>query len=107
MGAARGAAHHHLSHRDLETLLKGFNQAYNMRRQRVLKGRSPDDVVRSRLAAEPKLADRRSKPPDPHASPEALQVVTHAKEVSHPDTSSSRVTSSTLSTRRQFAAVGG
>ena len=27
------------SHRDLETLLKGFNQAYNRRRQRVLKGR--------------------------------------------------------------------
>ncbi|WP_418294727.1 hypothetical protein [Microvirga ossetica] len=74
------------SHRDLETLLKGFNQAYNMRRQRVLKGRSPDDVVRSRLAAEPKLADRRSKRPDPHALPEALQVVAHAKEVSHPDT---------------------
>src|SRR4051812_44815956 len=27
------------SHRDLETLLHGFNQAYNARRQRVLKGR--------------------------------------------------------------------
>ncbi len=73
------------SHRDLETLLKGFNQAYNMRRQRVLKGRSPDEVVRSRLAAEPKLANRRAKPPDPHALPDALQVVAHAKEVSHPD----------------------
>ncbi len=73
------------SHRDLETLLKGFNQAYNMRRQRVLNGRSPDEVVRSRLAAEPKLAHRRSKPPDPHALPDALQVVAHAKDVSHPD----------------------
>jgi hypothetical protein len=41
--------------------------------------------VRSRLAAEPKLANRRSKPPDPLALPEALQVVAHAKEVSHPD----------------------
>jgi hypothetical protein len=29
------------SHRDLETLLKGFNQAYNRRRQRVLKGAHP------------------------------------------------------------------
>ena len=28
------------SHPDLETLLRGFNQAYNARRQRVLKGRS-------------------------------------------------------------------
>jgi transposase InsO family protein len=74
------------SHRDLETLLKGFNQAYNRRRQRVLKGRSPDEVVQSRLAAEPKLANLRSKPPDPHALPQALQVVAHAKEVSHPDT---------------------
>jgi transposase InsO family protein len=73
------------SHRDLETLLKGFNQAYNRRRQRVLKGRSPDEVVRSRLAAEPKLANRRFKPPDPYALPQALQVVAHAKEVSHQD----------------------
>ena len=74
------------SHRDLETLLKGFNQAYNMRRQRVLKGASPDQVVQRRLAAEPKLANRRSKPPDPGALPQALQVVAAAKEVSHPDT---------------------
>jgi hypothetical protein len=75
------------SHRDLETLLKGFNQAYNRRRQRVLKGRSPDEVVRSRLAAEPKLANRRYKPPDSDALPPALQVVAHANEVSHPDSS--------------------
>ena len=61
------------SHRDLETLLKGFNQAYNRRRQRVLKGRSPGEVVRSRLAAEPKLANRRYKPPDSDALPPALQ----------------------------------
>jgi hypothetical protein len=37
------------SHRDLETLLKGFNQAYNRRRQRVLKGASPEQVVQRRL----------------------------------------------------------
>ena len=74
------------SHRDLEKLLKGFNQAYNMRRQRVLKGRSPDEVVRSRLTAKPKLANWRAKPPDPRALPQALQVVAAAKEVSHPDT---------------------
>jgi transposase InsO family protein len=74
-----------LSHRDLETLLKGFNQAYNRRRQRVLKGASPEQVVQRRLAAEPKLAHLRFKPPDPHALPQALQVVAAAKEVSHPD----------------------
>jgi hypothetical protein len=51
----------------------------------VLKGRSPDEVVRSRLAAEPKLANRCYKPPDADALPPALQVVAHAKEVSHPD----------------------
>ena len=73
------------SHRDLETLLKGFNQAYNRRRQRVLKGASPEQVVQRRLAAEPKLANRRYKPPDSDALPPALQVVAHAKEVSHPD----------------------
>jgi hypothetical protein len=73
------------SHRDLETLLTGFNQAYNRRRQRVLKGRPPDEVVRSRLAAEPKLANRRYKPPDSDALPQALQVVAAAKEISHPD----------------------
>jgi transposase InsO family protein len=74
------------SHRDLETLLKGFNQAYNRRRQRVLKGQCPDEVVRTRLVAEPKLVNRRYKPPDSDALPPALRVVARAKEVSHPDT---------------------
>jgi transposase InsO family protein len=73
------------SHRDLEMLLKGFNQAYNRRRQRVLKGASPEQVVKRRLAEEPKLANLRFKPPDPTALPQALQVVAAAKEVSHPD----------------------
>ena len=43
------------SHLDLEHLLRGFNQAYNARRKRVLKGTPPDEVVRQRLKAEPKL----------------------------------------------------
>jgi hypothetical protein len=77
------------SHQDLETLLKGFNQAYNRRRQRVLKRASPEQVVHRRLAAEPGLANRRSKPPNPQALPQALQVAAAAKEVSHPDTQSS------------------
>jgi transposase InsO family protein len=74
------------SHRDLETLLRGFNQAYNRRRQRVLKGASPDQVIRSRLTAKPALANRRYKPPHPDALPQALKVVAAAKDVSHPDT---------------------
>ena len=74
------------SHRDLETLLKGFNQAYNGRRQRVLKGRSPEQVVRRAPGRRAAAANRRYKPPDPGALPQALQVVARAKEVSHPDT---------------------
>ena len=73
------------SHQDLETLLSGFNTAYNGRRQRVLKGRSPDMVLRERLKAKPELANKRARPPDPDALPKALKVVAAAKEVSHPD----------------------
>ena len=51
----------------------------------MLKGASPEQVVQRRLAAEPKLANRRYKPPDSDALPPALQVVADAKEVSHPD----------------------
>ena len=74
------------SHQDLETLLTGFNVAYNGRRQRVLKGRSPDIVLRERLKAKPELAKPVTKPPDPQALPKALKVAARAKEVSHPDT---------------------
>ncbi len=48
------------SHTDLEDLLRGFNAAYNARRQRVLEGKPPDGVVRERLKTRRKLA--RSKP---------------------------------------------
>ena len=73
------------SHADLETLLKGFNQAYNRRRQRVLGGASPEQVVQQRLALKPELANPRAKPPDPDALSQALRVVAAAKDVSHPD----------------------
>ena len=74
------------SHRDLEVLLHGFNRAYNARRQRVLGGLSPDEAVRRRLEAEPRLASRRYEPPsDPCSLPKALLVVAAAKDVSHPD----------------------
>ncbi len=74
------------SHRDLERLLKGYNQAYNARPQRVPKGRSPDAVVRGRLVDAPKLANPRHKPPDPGVMAEAMLTVQSAKEVSQPDT---------------------
>jgi transposase InsO family protein len=74
------------SHRDLETLLHGFNQAYNARRQRVLKGRSPEMVVHERLGAAPARANPSHDPPfDPCSLPKALQVIARAKDVSHPD----------------------
>ena len=67
-------------------MLAGFNVAYNARRQRVLKGRSPDAILRERLAAKPELSHPLAKPPNPEALPKALQVIAGAKEVSHPDT---------------------
>jgi hypothetical protein len=73
------------SHQNLETLLAGFNVAYNSRRQRVLKGHSPDMVLRERLKAKPERAKPVTKPPDPDALPRALTVVADAKEVPHPD----------------------
>ena len=75
------------SHRDLERLLAGFNAAYNARRQRVLDGRSPEEVVRERLARDRSLANRGyHPPPDPCVLPKAMLVVERAKDVSHPDT---------------------
>jgi transposase InsO family protein len=75
------------SHRDLERLLVGFNSAYNARRQRVLDGHSPAEVVRERLARDRGLANPGYRPPaDPCVLPKALLVVERAKDVSHPDT---------------------
>ena len=74
------------SHRDLERLLKGYNQAYNARPQRVLKGRSPAEVVRSRLVEEPKLSNACYRSPDPNVMAEAMRAIESAKEVSRPDT---------------------
>jgi transposase len=73
-------------HRDLERLLQGFNQAYNARRQRVLDGRSPEQVVRERLRRRKDLAnpDRRATT-DREAIAAARRIVEAAKEVSQPD----------------------
>jgi transposase InsO family protein len=75
------------SHRDLERLLAGFNAAYNARRQRVLGGRSPEEVVREGLARERSLANSAYRPPpDPCVLPKAMLVIERAKDVSQPDT---------------------
>jgi transposase InsO family protein len=74
------------SHRDLERLLAGFNAAYNVRRQRVLGGRSPEQVVRERLGQDTSLANPAYRPPpDPCVLPKALLVVELAKDVPQPD----------------------
>ncbi len=75
------------SHQQLERLLRGFNAAYNARRQRVLDGKTPDQVVAERLKARRKPA--RGKP-EGRAGPEdiakARLSAEAAKEVSQPDT---------------------
>jgi transposase InsO family protein len=75
------------SHQQLEQLLRGFNAAYNARRQRVLDGKTPDQVVAERLKARRKLA--RAKP-EGRAGPDdiakARVIAEAAKEVSRPDT---------------------
>jgi transposase InsO family protein len=74
------------SHRDLERLLAGFDQAYDARRQRVLDGRSPEEVVRERLTRDQGLANPGYRPPfDPCALPKAMLVIERAKDVSQPD----------------------
>ena len=75
------------SHRQLEQLLRGFNAAYNARRQRVLEGQTPDQVVAERLTAKPALAKAK---PSGRAGPgdiiKARLIAESAKEVSQPDT---------------------
>jgi transposase InsO family protein len=73
------------SHRDLETVLAGFNVAYNGRRQRVLNGLSPEMLLRQRLDADPALRNPGYRPPSPIVIKRALRIVADAKEVSHPD----------------------
>ena len=70
----------------LRILLALGPDAWSALRQRVLGGLSPDEAMRRRMDANPKLANRRYQPPsDPCALPKALLVVAAAKEVSHPD----------------------
>jgi hypothetical protein len=60
---------------------------YNARRQPVLKGQAPNDIVQNRLTDKPELASKLDQPPAEFcARPKAMVVVERAKEVSHPDT---------------------
>jgi hypothetical protein len=74
------------SHVQLEQLLRGFNAAYNARRQRVLNGKTPDQLVAERLKARRKLAGAK---PEGRAGPadiaKARLIVEAAKDVSQPD----------------------
>ncbi|MDN3573956.1 IS481 family transposase, partial [Methylobacterium longum] len=72
-------------HADLEIVLRGFNAAYNGRRQRVLNGLSPEMVLRQRLEADPALANPTYRQPSSSLIKRALRIVEEAKEVSHPD----------------------
>ncbi len=74
------------SHRALEQLLRGFNTAYNARRQRVLDGRTPNQVAAEHLKTKPDLAN---PAPQGRAGPcdatKARLIAEAAKEVSQPD----------------------
>jgi transposase InsO family protein len=74
------------SHQQLEQLLRGFNAAYNTRRQRVLDGKTPNQVVAERLKKRRKLANPK---PQGRAGPDdiakARLIAEAAKEVSQPD----------------------
>jgi transposase InsO family protein len=74
------------SHQDLEQLLRGFNAAYNARRQRVLDGKTPNQVVAERLKVRRKLADTKTHDrAGPDDIVKARLIVEAAKEVSQPD----------------------
>jgi transposase InsO family protein len=74
------------SHAQLAQLLRGFNAAYNARRQRVLAGQTPDQVVAERLTAKPALAqDKPSGRAGPCDITKARLIAENAKEVSQPD----------------------
>ncbi len=85
------------SHQQLERLLRGFNAAYNARRQRVLDGKTPDQVVAERLRSRRRLAKPKPEGGAGTARAErnrarrdaiadARLVAEAAKDVSPPDT---------------------
>jgi transposase InsO family protein len=74
------------SHTDLETLLRGFNFAYNQRRQHVLGGLSPAAKVAERLQARPRLKNQRFlSRVEPDIMAAVDNVMSYANDVSQPD----------------------
>ena len=75
------------SHRALEQLLRGFNTAYNGQLQRVLEGKTSNQVVVDHLKATPDLAN-----PAPHGrtgpcdTTKIRLIADTAEKVSQPDT---------------------
>ncbi len=76
------------SHRALEQLLRGFNAAYNARRQRVLDAKTPNQVVAERLQARLRHANTKATgQAGPCDTTKARFIAEAAKEVSQPDRS--------------------
>ena len=74
------------SHRNLEQLLRGFNAAYNARRQRVLDGKTPNQIVAERLKARRQFAPAKTHGrAGPDEIAKARLIAEAAKEVSQPD----------------------
>ena len=73
-------------HADLEFLLTGFNRAYNRRRQRVLQGSSPYQMIDDQIWLRPALATPLYKPsaPDDLMS-QVDDILYYANDVSQPD----------------------
>lgn len=74
-------------HADLEVLLTRFNQAYNRRRQRVLRGHSPVDAVMHRIQLNAGLANPLYKPETNQDDliTKVNNILFYANEVSQPD----------------------
>ena len=73
-------------HRALEQVLRGFNVAYNARRQRVLAAKTPNQVVQERQAySDPTNHPTTNTRAGPCHLTKARLVVEAAKEVSQRD----------------------
>jgi hypothetical protein len=70
------------SHAQLEQLLRGFNAAYNAWRQRVLDGKTPDQVVRERLGHDE--SSPAPNPKCPKVAPGQTTSPTHASSLRTP-----------------------
>jgi len=75
------------SHRALEQLLRGFNAAYNTRRQRVLDGKTPNQVVTEHLQARPRYANTKATGQAGPAIPPRLASSLKPQRRSHNQTS--------------------